>query len=193
MERGAGRMTSEQSADRPGRQTVEDLFAPAPPRPVPLPEPWETVPPGALHENGAEVPDLATVHGVTDRSGFATVYPGTDVLSPKNVASPYDTVASPPIAAGKQAMVPGYEILRELGRGGMGVVYLARQMRPSRLVAVKMVLTGAHAGTEELTRFRREIEAVASVSHPNPVPVSRVGGAEGRPLSHTRFSPAVHP
>ena len=61
-------------------------------------------------------------------------------------------------------MVPGYEVLRELGRGGMSVVYLARQVKLDRLVALKMVLSGDHAGADELARFRAEALTVAKVA-----------------------------
>jgi tetratricopeptide (TPR) repeat protein len=77
--------------------------------------------------------------------------------------------------------VHGYEIQGELGRGGMGVVYLARQMRLDRLVALKMIRAGAHAGPQERQRFRAEAEAVARLQHPNVVGVFEAGEADGCP------------
>jgi hypothetical protein len=77
--------------------------------------------------------------------------------------------------------VPGYEILGELGRGGMGVVYKARQVRLKRLVALKMILGGAHAGPRERARFHTEAEVVARLQHPNIVQVYEVGEHQGQP------------
>jgi WD40 repeat protein/tRNA A-37 threonylcarbamoyl transferase component Bud32 len=73
-----------------------------------------------------------------------------------------------------------FQIVQEIGRGGMGVVYRARQRSPHRLVALKMIRSGAWAADEEVQRFRNEAEAAGGLDHPNIVPVYEVGQEQGQ-------------
>ena len=82
-------------------------------------------------------------------------------------------------ADGNLPAVAGYELLGVLGRGGMGIVYKARQKGLNRLVALKMILSGAHAAPEERARFRREAEVVARMQHPNVVQIHDIGEQDG--------------
>jgi predicted Ser/Thr protein kinase len=85
-----------------------------------------------------------------------------------------------PVGDGYAPMtVPGYRVVGQLGRGGMGVVYKALQTGLNRPVALKMILTGQWASPAEVQRFRLEAEAVALLDHPNIVPVYEVGEREG--------------
>ncbi len=81
----------------------------------------------------------------------------------------------------------GYLVLGELGRGGMGVVYLARKVALNRLCALKMVLAGAHAGPIALARFRAEAEAIARLTHPDIVQIYHIGETEGLPFLELEY------
>jgi WD40 repeat protein/serine/threonine protein kinase len=89
--------------------------------------------------------------------------------------------------APRRPTVPGYEVLEQLGRGGMGVVYKARDVRLKRLVALKMMREGAERTPDERTRFRAEAEAVARLQHPHIVQIYEVGEADGRPFLALEF------
>jgi WD40 repeat protein len=85
--------------------------------------------------------------------------------------------------------IPGYELLEELGRGNMGVVYKARQVRADRIVALKMILAGQFAGEAERARFQTEVETIARLQHPNIVQVYEVGEHDGKPFFSLEFCP----
>jgi WD40 repeat protein len=117
------------------------------------------------------------------------------------VPAPRDPLASPPAgdwpdtvpggpaqrSAGSQPRVAGFEILEEIGRGGLGVVYRARQERLGRLVALKMIVAGVHASEEVRAQFRREAAAVARLQHPHIVQLFEFGESDGLPYFALEF------
>jgi tetratricopeptide (TPR) repeat protein len=137
----------------PARDPVESYATPPPPRARPAPLPDE--PPAHPSEPPATRP------WDNERAGESHPSPAAD-------------------GAGR-VQVPGYEVLGLLGRGGMGVVYLARQVALNRLVALKMIRAGDEANPADLARFRSEAAAVARLQHPNIVQIHEVGERDGLP------------
>jgi WD40 repeat protein/tRNA A-37 threonylcarbamoyl transferase component Bud32 len=119
--------------------------------------------------------------------------PATDSTTPSVVA--VDQPA-PPVGRERRShsmlptlgpVVPGYEILDELGHGGMGIVYKARQVGLNRIVALKTILTSGRDGSKALERFRREAEVLAQIHHPHIVQIYEVGEADGQPFFSLEF------
>ncbi len=129
----------------------------------------------------------AAAQSAESRAEDAAVNPGTGTWGTGSASGavgetlrPQGGQQSP--SAGRPESVPGYEILGELGRGGMGVVYHARHIKLNRPAALKMVLSGAHAGAADLARFTTEAKAVARLRHPHIVQIYEIGEAAGRPF-----------
>jgi WD40 repeat protein len=112
--------------------------------------------------------------------------------------SPFGTLAQSPEEQSRAAAVsskfgvtvPGFEIEGELGRGGMGVVFKAKQTGLNRLVALKMVLAGSYSDAATRSRFLLEAESVAALEHPNIVKVFSFGEHDGHPFLAMEFLPA---
>jgi photosystem II stability/assembly factor-like uncharacterized protein/predicted Ser/Thr protein kinase len=128
------------------------------------------------------VPDRCPVCAGVGREPLADDEPdrdGGDDLPPP--PRPLPTVSPTPTSRRPEFTLPGYEMLGELGRGGMGVVYKARQQSLNRFVAVKVIDPQGQATPEQRARFRAEAEAIARLQHPNILHVYEVGEQDGCP------------
>jgi hypothetical protein len=132
-------------------------------------------PMAAVDETAALLPSLSTRS--TGPAGQLDPDATTDGDTPHAMPSP------------EPAGVPGYELVGELGRGGMGVVYLANQTPLGRPVALKMLPGGGRADRKTLIRFLAEAEAVAAVRHPHVVQVYDYGEHAGRPYMALEYVP----
>jgi serine/threonine protein kinase len=122
-------------------------------------------------------PDATTDLGAPWAAAHPTAGAQAETLSQTAGAARAELIG----ARQRDVAVPGYDIIGELGRGAMGVVYKARQIKLNRIVALKMVLDPQHANPKELGRFMVEAQAVAAIRHPNVVQVYDSGEVDGRP------------
>ena len=135
----------------------------------------------AFGHGGADLPVLH--ENRVARSGYRQISNGGQCAG-NNLPR---AVLSPAVSGAMRSA--GYEVLGEIGRGGMGVVYLARKLALNRLCAVKMILAGPHAGTATAARFRAEAEMIARLQHPDVVQIYHVGEVEGLPFLELEYLP----
>ena len=136
------------------------------------------------HDRSSAAPDVGTIgHApATPQAGNSSpTFPSEAESLLKHLRLGAPRPAVPDRAPGAFPRIPNYEFECELGRGGMGVVYKARHAALRHAVAVKMILTSAHASPGEVARFVAEAEAIAAVTHPNVVQVYDLGEADGQP------------
>src|SRR5262245_29703401 len=131
------------------------------------------------------------VNGAGGTAGADDEIPPRPTPLPDAVAQMAAGLLVAPERAGPAGLpvVAGYELLAPLGRGGMGLVYQARQVKTGRMVALKMILGGAHARPADLARFRTEAEAVSQLAHPHIVPIYEVGEQGGWAYFALEFVP----
>ena len=116
----------------------------------------------------------------------STPPPAPDTVNDPFRTGDWQPMAEIPTPSGLPT-IPGFVLEKELGRGGMGVVYRARQMPLNRPVALKMILAGDHASADAKSRFLAEAEAIAKLRHPGIVQVHEFGTHQGNPYFALEF------
>ncbi len=125
-----------------------------------------------LPPDNAGVDEYATLPPETGDQEFSTIVPAD-----KSIALPMTAGSR---TGTKVRYFGDYELLSEIARGGMGVVYKARQVNLNRIVALKMILAGQLASEEDVKRFYTEAEAAANLDHPGIVPIFEIGEHDGQ-------------
>ncbi|MFO0926037.1 MAG: serine/threonine-protein kinase [Gemmataceae bacterium] len=197
----------DETVDLPPTSTVDHTLPPSadpnatlPPEPPPAdpnatlpPEPPPADPNATLGADPAAVDDrtcqLPADSGATvaPDEGRSTAAGSTDGFSLDASAASVRPGGGATASASGAQRIGNYEVLRELGRGAMGVVYQARHVALNRVVALKMVLAGAQASVMDRARFLIEAEAVARLQHPNIVQIFEIGDQNGQPFFSLEF------
>jgi len=136
----------------------------------------------AVEEGQAPLRDTLATHHPHLADALAEFFANEDRI---------DQLAAPLRTASTHPTIPGYEILGELGRGGMGVVYKARHLVLNRIVAVKMLRPDSTQDARDLARLRAEAGTIARLQHPNIVQLFEVGTVQDRPYLAMEFIDGV--
>lgn len=138
--------------------------------------------------SGGLCAECQLIHGVTFRSEGLDSGSGEFVIGHSNTANSKTSQSdTPQIEDASGTQFGDYELLEEVARGGMGVIYKARHIKLNRVAALKMILSGRFSSSEERQRFHVEAEAAAKLDHPGIVPIYEIGECEERAFFAMKF------
>jgi eukaryotic-like serine/threonine-protein kinase len=170
------RWQSLEESDQPA--TIEDLCADCPDKSA------------EVREQLRAVASMMSFLGLDIQSG-STDCISTEHSAPKSVTQMQEgrqpETRESAAGSSRPVRIAGYDVFGELGRGGMGVVYRAHQLRLNRPCALKMILAGSHAGADATARFLAEAEAIARLQHPHIVQIHHIGEADGSPFFELEY------